>query len=136
MSHKAPYHSVALEQPRRLSPQERALLDRVLDDSAATPELRQQAERATVSEICSCGCPSVTFAVPEDAPVARLDQQHPDVRYCADLTIERFATAPDGRCVQVNLHILGGRLFELEIWAGWLGGDPSTELPDPSTLRV
>jgi hypothetical protein len=136
VSHEVPYHSIPLGEPRPLSAHERALLNRLLDDSAATPELRQQAEQATVSEICSCGYPSVTFAVPAHAPVARLNPLHPDVRHGADLTIERVATGPDGRCIQVNLHVLGGRLFELEIWAGSLGGDPSTELPDPSTLRM
>jgi hypothetical protein len=107
----------------------------LLRSPAATAELRDQPERATVSAICSCGCPSVTFTIPDDAPVAQLDASHPDVRHGEDLSIEAEATRPDGRELNVILHVLGGRLFELEVWAGMYGGDPVTELPAVTTMR-
>jgi hypothetical protein len=46
------------------------------------------------------------------------------------------ATAPDGRELELVLHIGGGRLRELEVWAGTWGGDPRTELPPPETVRL
>ena len=39
------------------------------------------------------------------------------------------------RELDVILHVIAGRLVELEIWAGTFGGDPRTELPDAGTLR-
>jgi hypothetical protein len=44
------------------------------------------------------------------------------------------ATSPDGREVDVILHVIAGRLVGLEVWAGMYGDDPRTELPDISTL--
>jgi hypothetical protein len=58
------------------------------------------------------------------------------VRHGVDADISADAKAPDGRAVEVILHISGGRLVELEIWAGTFGGDPRTELPDPATVRL
>jgi hypothetical protein len=88
------------------------------------PALTAQVERAQVIATCSCGCPSV--ALRSDAPP--LDG---DLR-----TIAATAVAPDGRELDVNLHLVYRRLEELEVWAGTWGGDPATELPDPATLRT
>jgi hypothetical protein len=51
------------------------------------------------------------------------------------LSIEAEATSPDRRELNVILHVPGGRLFELEVWAGMYDGAPVTELPDVSTMR-
>jgi hypothetical protein len=136
VAHEKPdYHSIPLDEPRPLSHKERSLVEFLLTSPAAVPELHEQARHALVSEVCSCGCPSVTFAVPDDAPTARLDPDHPDVRHGHDISIEAEATGPDGRPLDVILHILGGRLFELEVWAGMYGRDPATELPNTDTLH-
>jgi hypothetical protein len=67
--------------------------------------------------------------------MAQLDPSHPDVRHGQDLSIEAEAMSPDGRELSVILHVLAGRLFELEVWAGTYGGDPVTGLPDGTTMR-
>ena len=45
------------------------------------------------------------------------------------------AVAPDGREVDVTLHVVDGRIEELEVWAATFGGDPRSELPVPGALR-
>jgi hypothetical protein len=52
-----------------------------------------------------------------------------------DLSITAEGAAPDGRAVDVILHVIAGRIVELEIWAGTFGGDPRTDLPEPATLN-
>jgi hypothetical protein len=126
---------VPLDRPRPLSGSERALLDRLLTHPLATAELREQAEGAMVTAVCICGCPSVTLSVPNEAPVAQLDANHPNVRHGEDADISAEGRSPDARELDVVLHILGGRLGELEVWAGTFGGDPRTDLPEASTLE-
>ena len=126
--------NVPLDEPRPLTDGERALVDRLLTFEAAPEELREQAKVARVTEVCSCGCPSVVLDVTDDAPAARLDPDHPEVRHGQDRSITAEGTAPDGRAVDVILHVIAGRIVELEIWAGTFGGDPRTELPDAATL--
>jgi hypothetical protein len=75
------------------------------------------------------------LSVPDEVPVAQLDADHPDVRYGEDADVSAEGRSPDGRELDVVLHIVGGRLCELEVWAGTFGGDPRTELPDASTLK-
>ena len=126
---------VLLEHPRPLSDHERALLDRLLSSPAATPELRAQAEVTTVSAHYSCGCPSILLAVPDDAPLARLDPTDPATRYGEYLAIQTSGTRRDGRSLDVTLHVLGGRLVELEVWGDDVcGAQPTVELPDVSTI--
>jgi hypothetical protein len=126
--------SIPLDEPRPLNDGERALVDWLLTSPAAPPTLTGQVRLARVTEICSCGCPSIVLDVPDDAPTARLDPDHPDVRHGQDLSITAEGVAPDGRAVDVILHVIAGRVIELEIWAGTFGGDPRTDLPDPATL--
>jgi hypothetical protein len=131
-----PPQIVPLAQPRELSVRERALLERLLTSPIATSELRQQVEAALVTGECSCGCPSVSLAVPEGLPRASWPLDTPGVRHGEDTDFSADATAPDGRALDVILHITGGQVVELEIWAGTFGGDPRTDLPDPATLRL
>jgi hypothetical protein len=127
---------VPLPQPRELSAAQRALVTRLLTSPIATPELRRQAEAVSVTGECSCGCPSITLTVPEGLPRASRPPTTAGVRHGQDADIAAEAKAPDGRALDVILHISGGELVELEVWAGTFGGDPRTDLPDPATLRL
>ena len=126
--------AVKLPQPRGLGARERALVDWFLDGPVGSPELRAQADAAVVWATCSCGCPSVHLEVPSTVSSAALDSNDPDVRSGEDASFTARASSPDGRELDVILHIVAGRLVELEIWAGAFGGDPRIELPDFSTL--
>jgi hypothetical protein len=123
-------------QPRALTAREQVILAGLLASPVATPELHRQAEAVLVTGECSCGCPSISLSVPEGLPRASWPLGTVGVRHGADADIVAEATAPDGFALDVILHISGGELVELEVWAGSFGGDPRTDLPDPSTLRL
>jgi hypothetical protein len=36
--------------------------------------------------------------------------------------------------VELTLHVVHGHICELEIWAGWDGGEVRTDLPDAGTF--
>jgi hypothetical protein len=127
--------AVPLVEPRRLSAAERALVEWFVDGPVSSPALRAQVAAASVVATCSCGCPSVHLEVPAPFPAARLDRDDPDVRTGGDASFRADATSSDGRALEVILHVLAGRLVELEIWAGSFGGDPRTELPQICTLH-
>jgi hypothetical protein len=96
----------------------------------------QEAEAISVTGECSCGCPSITLTVPEGQPRASWPLETVGVRHGEDADIAADAEAPDGRTLDVILHVTGGKLVELEVWAGTFGGDPRTDLPNPATLRL
>ena len=87
------------------------------------PELREQVGGVVVVAACSCGCPSVGLRA--DGPSLPADLR--------DVTA--WATNAEGREVQVTAHVVLGRLAELEVWAGWDGGEVRTALPSPGSLR-
>lgn len=118
---------VLLPEPRGLTPKERALIEFLLDGPLGRNELRKQAETAHVESICSCGCPSVVLEV---------DRTTPSVQYRADETIlgrtdwvplRAFQEKARGS-TEVTLHVVEGRLFELEIWAGQYGVRPRIDV--------
>lgn len=78
----------------------------------------------------------MTFAVSDDAPRAQLDPENPEVRGGQDLSIVADGVTPDGRPVEVVLHILNQKLYELEVWAGTWGDSPQTQLPGAATLKL
>jgi hypothetical protein len=101
-----------LAEPRPLSDDEQAMLQRVL-------ELHGQPARAPgtlrVVAVCSCGCRSV--GVEDDAA------PQPDAHRAYD--------AGSGE-VEVIVHEINRQIEELEIWSGNYG---PVELPDPEALR-
>ncbi len=131
-----PSRPVRLPHPRALSADERALLDWFVDVRAKTSRIRAQADVALVVATCSCGCPSVHLGVASGAPVAALDGRDPDVRNGGDASFIAEARSPDGRRLDVTLHVVAGRLTELEIWAATFGGDVRTGLPRVETLGM
>jgi hypothetical protein len=108
----------------------------MLDSPLGSEELRQQVAAASVVAVCSCGCPSVIVDVPDELPRVRWPEGTPDVRWGTDTSIVGEARTPDGRAVDVVLHVLLGAISELEIWAGGLGGDPRVELPSVETVHL
>jgi hypothetical protein len=116
-----------MKEPRPLNRVERTLLDFVLDGRDASPELRAQGATAVVVSACDCGCRSVGLEAARDAPEA-------EVRTGAyGLTSD--GTSPTGLDVEVTLHVVSGRIYELEIWDGAaLDGKSRGELPQVETL--
>jgi len=116
------------KEPRPLSRVERTLLDFVLEGPDGSPELRAQGASAVAVSACDCGCKSVGLEPARDAP----DADAGDGAY----GLSADGTSPTGTDVEVTLHVVFGRLTELEIWDGSMTESESRgELPDISTLR-
>ena len=104
---------------------ERALAEYLAQGPLGSPELDAQVDSALVVGTCSCGCPSVFLEV---------DPSVPNVSFaCEELPggrtgpVELSAYQESGDEASVKLHIVEGRLTELEIWAGF-GVRPRIEL--------
>ena len=109
---------VWLEHPRAPSAKERALLDFLLAGPLGKAELlRAQAETARVVGGCACGCSSVHLAVDESAPRAKFTpEETPTGR--VDVALIAASQRKARGTTDVVLHVLDGRLAELEIYAG------------------
>jgi hypothetical protein len=119
---------VALAEPRHLTAEERALLDVLLRHPGSKPELVEQANTVQVEATCSCGCPSVFLAVDDGAPPAVYsDADSPPGAGAVQLR----ASVGESGGPEVILHVLEGRMGELEIWAGGYGIRPHV---DPTEL--
>jgi hypothetical protein len=51
------------------------------------------------------------------------------------LGLSDWGVSDEGRDVEVTLQVVLGRLEELEVWAGWDGGELRTALPLAESLR-
>ena len=127
---------IDLSEPRNLSAEERVLLDFILAGPNVRPELRAQGDSAEAVFVCDCGCRSVGLrpdpAVP-DAPYTAKDSYVGSDTYIG-LTADGLSA--EGTDVEVTLHVISGRMTELEIWDGSdRGGESRGELPDIATLR-
>lgn len=101
-----------LESRRGLSDDERRLLF-VLTAAAVEPLLDRQVDTAAVVAVCRCGCSSVQLRsdeppVPEARVVKLSGADRPDY----------FSVTASGGSARVTLHVMHGRLVELEIFAG------------------
>jgi hypothetical protein len=129
---------VPLAEPRPLTPQERELLDFLLDGPVDSPELRAQAATAVVNGVCSCGCPSIQLAVDEDAPRARLDGCEVTASGAAQIRARRIGD--DNVQTEVALHVVGdvrngqGVMWELEVWPTAVS-EQTPELPPIDELQ-
>jgi hypothetical protein len=119
---------IPLPTPRAFTGEYRALLEIVLAAPNVRGEVRAQAKSARVVSACDCGCRSVGVEPDEAAPSAP---------YEADaVSLTADGTSPTGTRVEVTLHVVFGRMTELEIWDGGLTqGVSNGELPDVKTLR-
>lgn len=121
---------VPLPEPRPLTPAEAATLA-ALAAHTGRAELRAQAAAAVVTGVCSCGCPSVYLRC--DGPVLS--------------TVDMVAHSGNGRDdwfavhayhgdmsnggTQVTLHVMSGRIGELEVYAG---DGVVVDMPSPEQL--
>lgn len=117
MADRPPAQRVGLPAPRALTHGERAIIEHMLGHPLAKPELSRQAAAALVEAVCSCGCPSVWLVVDESTPAAHYAPSEADggridhVALTARQQKERGTT-------EATLHVVNGRIFEMEIWAG------------------
>jgi hypothetical protein len=110
---------IALEAPRGLSADERALVDFLLSGPLGDERLRAQAASARVVARCSCGCATVGLSVDRSLPESA--QQHDWVGITA-----RHRTSITEH--EVTLHVIDGRLERLEVWSGRYGSRPEIDL--------
>ena len=122
---------MAVEPPRRLRSTERALLDFLLDHPLARDELRAQAANMVVDGRCSCGCPSIVLRGDPKAPRARYKKTEAPTKRTDWVPLE--ATTARGGSI-VTLHVLNGRLYELEIWKTFI--DPENKPEARRRIRV
>src|ERR1700674_613198 len=96
---------IALPQPRSLTHDEEELLSFLLSGPVDSPELRAQATTAVVDGMCSCGCPSVRFAVADGAPRALLNGAEGMPSGGAEIRV--VGMVEGGLETGVTLHIVG-----------------------------
>jgi len=123
--------------PRRPTAAEQAVLDHLVAH-VDCPELTDQAASAWVTGVCECGCPSVLLR--SDAPaltpetMTRLSSFGRSDWFSIDYTRVDETAPPSGGPVsmlQVIVHVTGGSLSNLEIYAG---DGVAVDLPPPETL--
>ena len=122
------------KRPRGLRANERELLEFLVGGPLGCEVLRRQIRSARVTGRCRCGCPSITLET--DAPELRATEMKQRSEFGRDDVLEIPAVGRNraGKRVEVTLHVVYGRIWELEIWAGWDGGEVRTDVPDVTTL--
>ncbi len=109
--------------PRAPTAAERRVLG-VLAAAAGDPVLVDQVASAVVDAVCRCGCSSV-----------RLRTDRPD-RRSGHLAVEAAGSAPGHEHVQVVLHVVAGRVHELEVFDTSAGEGVPVALEELTGLRV
>lgn len=104
-----------LDSSRRPSGPERLLLS--LLAAAVGQELVDQAADAAVVGECTCGCSSLRLSTPAAPLPAETTIQLSDTGRADYFAVSSGGRGPDGH-VSVVLHVVEGRLHELEIFAG------------------
>lgn len=96
------------------SASERRLLT-ILVTAVAEPLLDEQVSAVLVDGVCRCGCSSVRLRTREPAvPAARVARLSGTGRD-DHLAVASTARTPDGHDVDVVLHVVHGRVHELEV---------------------
>jgi hypothetical protein len=108
---------------RNLTDYERSLIGRLLEeDFAGRATLASQIEEALVRQLDEHGC--LEFSVKRDI-VANVKDRIPTEREFKDT---------DGVAIHVLLHVVKGKVDELEIYKD--DGSPVVRMPDPAGLRL
>lgn len=97
-----------LDAPRAPTDAERRVLG-VLAAAAGDPVLSGQVASAVVDAVCRCGCSSVRLRADRSAAPARVGR-------AGHHAVEAVGSAPGHEHVQVVLHVLRGRVHELEVF--------------------
>ena len=112
-----------LLRPRPLSTAEQRLLSWLATE--AGPDATAQVADATVVGECTCGCSSVRLS---PSTTARREQVHSEVG--------ASGLGVDGSAVDVVLHLLDGRLHELEVFDSDAGEGVAVDLDGLTGLRL
>jgi quinol monooxygenase YgiN len=127
---------------RNLTDYERSLIGRLLEeDFAGRATLASQIEEALVRQLDEHGC--LEFSVKRDIVVRQLDEHG-----CLEFSVKRDIVAnvkdriptegefkdTDGVAIHVLLHVVKGKVDELEIYKD--DGSPVVRMPDPAGLRL
>ena len=122
-----------LEVPRAPSEPERRLLI-ALAAAVDPPLLHDQVATVLVDAVCRCGCPSVRLRSEQeplpDARVLRLSATGRDDYFA----VEASGLGPAGQEVSIVLHVVHGRVHELEVFTeaeGALRVADITDVTDP-----
>ncbi len=107
--------------PRAPTDAERRLLG-VLSAAVGDPVLHDQVASAVVDAVCRCGCSSVRLRSDRPALSARRALQLSGRGRSDHLAVEAVGSAPGHEHVQVVLHVVLGRVQELEVF-DTLGGE-------------
>ncbi|MGE0546469.1 MAG: hypothetical protein AB7O24_26695 [Kofleriaceae bacterium] len=86
-------------------------------DRLAKQALRDQAKSVRVQATCSCGCRSVVLQVDPVLPVAKFSRAETGTGRTDVVALSATQTSARST-TDVTLHVVDGRLAELEIWAG------------------
>jgi hypothetical protein len=114
---------MAIKKFRRLTPDEGALIGRLLDaDFPGREELRAQVAAASVREIDEDGSLEFRVRTAQTASVVRR------------VPVEAEARDADGGNVHVLLHVVDGRVDELEFYKE--DGSRIVKRPEPEELRI
>jgi hypothetical protein len=110
-----------LAAPRAPTDAERRVLG-VLAAAAGDPRLRDQVASVVVDAVCRCGCSSVRLRA--DGPAGSSGHR----------AVEAIGSGPGHEHVQVVLHVLRGRLHELEVFDTFAGEGVPVALEDLPVL--
>jgi hypothetical protein len=110
-----------------LTSQEAAIIEFLISGPLGRNELRAQAAKARVVAACSCGCSSVWLEADSTAPDAvYTEAETPDRRTDhVGLTAYQYKTRGS---TEVTLHVVNGRIFELEVWGHEYGMRPRIDV--------
>ena len=114
---------------RTLSQDERILIEWLLASPSSemtdseVSKYKSQVPKLRVVAKCSCGCPTVDFALGSDRKSG-----------ASDIVAEAGGKSPEGVSVGVILHARGGELSELEIYSTQ-GLDTPFKLPVSDSLE-
>ena len=118
-----------LDVPRAPTEPERRLL-LALSAAVDEPLLHGQVETVLVDAVCRCGCPSVRLRSEEPpmsgAAVVGLSARGRDDYFAVEAT----GHCPEGQSVSVVLHVVEGRVHELEVFAEAEGGLRAADVTD------
>ena len=104
---------------RPLTPEERTLLEWVIDNgSADAKEYSPQLANVSVVGTCTCGCPTIDLAL----------EGHDQRKTAPSKILADFVgTTPEGIAVGVILHAREGEISELEVYS-------TTDMKEPFRL--
>jgi hypothetical protein len=128
---------VGLDPPRELTADERAYLDFMLTHPGSVSELRTQGESVSVISECDCGCRSIGLEPALSAPPAQPGKAAETFGRDDYFVLSNRGRSAQGNDVALILHVIEGRMVELEIWdaAERPSGKSRGEVPELATLR-